>query len=189
MAPSVVTELKGAGGPVEHLSVGAAAEVGVHEDAITGGVDAWGGSPARALERRAAELTAGGADGADPIGEVFAVGVADREDRDVLGAVSVGVCDCCVRERVASLEWCRVFVFPAVAASDRLALVDVAGAQSGQGALFGGVALAAVLDQGRPRDDTVGCEALDFGDQAAGGDRLGLVGRRRRTTAAHPVWR
>ena len=95
---------EGAGGPVEHRSVGTAAEVGVHEDAITGGVDAWGGSPARTLECRAAELAAGGADGADPIGEVFAVGVADREDRDVLGAVSVGVRDCCVRERVASLE-------------------------------------------------------------------------------------
>ena len=119
---------EGAGRPVEHLSVGAAAEVGVHEDAITGGVDARVGSPARALECRAAELAAGGADGADPIGEVFAVGVADREDRDVLGTVPVGVCDCRVRERVAGLEWCRVFVFPAVAVADRLAVVDVAGA-------------------------------------------------------------
>ncbi len=141
---------EGAGGAVEHLSVAAAAEVGVHEDAIAGGVDARGGSPARTLECRAAELASGGADGADPIGEVFAVGVADREDRDLLGAVSVGVRDGCVRERVACLEWCRVFVFPALAASDRLALVDVAGAQAGQGALFGGVALAAVLDAASP---------------------------------------
>ncbi len=30
--------------------------------------------------------------------------------------------------------------------------------------------------QRRPRDDTVGCEALDFGDEAAGGDGLGLSG-------------
>ena len=91
------------------------AEIGVHEDAIAGGVDASRGSPTRPLECRAAELTAGGADGADPIGEVFAVGVADREDRDLLGAVSVGVRDCGVRERVACLERCRVFVFPALA--------------------------------------------------------------------------
>ena len=69
-----------------------------------------------------------------------------------------------------------MFVFPAVAVADRLAVVDGAGAQTGQGALFRGVALAAVLDQRRPRDGTVGREELDFGDQAARRDRLGLAG-------------
>ena len=63
----------------------------MEEDAVAGGVGARVGSPAGALEGRAAELAAGGAEGADAVGEVFAVGVADREDGDVLGAVPVGV--------------------------------------------------------------------------------------------------
>ena len=166
---------EGAGGPVEHTSVGTAAEVGVHEDAITGGVDTRGGSPARDLECRAAELasaarmvrmrsarssqsawlTARTATCSAPCRSASATAAAASASR-----VSTGVGCSCSQPSPRGSPGCRRrhrrAGWPARAVR--------------------GVALAAVLDQRRPRDRTVSCEALDFGDQAAGGDGLGLVG-------------
>ena len=53
-----------------------------------------------------------------------------------------------------------------------------------QSCLFGGMGLAAVLDQYRPRDYTVSGESFHLDGEAAGGRPVVLGGRRRRTTAA-----
>ena len=82
---------------------GGVVEVGVDEDPVAGGVDARVGTPAGAGEGGAAQLAAGGADGPDAVGEVFAVGVAHGEHGDVLGAVAVGVFDRGGGERLAGV--------------------------------------------------------------------------------------
>ncbi len=146
------------------------------EDAVTGGVDARVGSPARSGRRGAAEFPSGGADGADAIGEVFAVGVTDGEDGDVFGTGAVGVANGGFGERVAGVGGRVEFVFPAVCGADGAAGVDVAGAVVRQRCSFGGIVLAPVLAERRGRDHTCAGEAFEFDDEAAGGDGLCLVG-------------
>ncbi len=174
--PAVVDVEDGAGGSVEHALFGVAAVVGVDEDAVTGGVDARVGSPARSGRGRAAEFTARGAEGADPIREVFAVGVTDGEDGDVFGTDAVRVANGGFGERLAGVGGSGEFVFPTVCGADGAAGVDVAGAVVRQRCSFGGIVLASVLAERRGRDHAGAGEAFEFDDEAAGGDGLGLVG-------------
>ena len=125
--------------------------------------------------RGAAQLPTCGADGADAVGQVFAVGVADRQYRDVVDTVVIGVGDRRRGERVTGLTDRVVFVFPAVLGADLLAGVDVASAETRERVTFGRILLPAILGEHRDWKALNYGEAREFADEPAGGDRLCLV--------------
>ncbi len=137
----------GAGGAVVDRPLAAMVGVGVDEDPVACRVGAGVGSPGRSGEGGAAQFAAGGAQGADAIGEVFAVGVADGEDGDVLGAVAIGVDGRGAGEALAGVDGSGALVFPAVAGADLVAGVEVADPVAGERLAFGRVVLAAVLGE------------------------------------------
>ena len=145
------------------------------EDAVAGRVGARLYAPSRTTDGGAAQLSACGAEGADAVGEVFAVGVADRQYRDVGDTVVIGVGDRGCGERLASLSDGRVLVFPARGA-DLLAGVDVASAQTRERVAVGWISLSTIAGQCRDGNALVGGDAREFGEESAGGDRLCLVG-------------
>ena len=72
-------------------------------------------------------------DGAYPVGEqVFAVGVAHGQHRDVFDAMTIRIGDRGLRERLVGLGQAGEFVFPAVAGTDDLARVDITGPVGGE---------------------------------------------------------
>lgn len=131
--------------------------------------------PPGTREDGAAELSAGDADHADPVGEVFAVAMGDSEHHNLVDTKVVGVGHSRRGEGVTGRCWGLVVVFPAVGAADGLALGDVAAAVDGQSLLFGGVSLAAVDGQVRRGDRLVVGEASELGGEPAGPDRTALV--------------
>ena len=129
----------GGGRAVGQPAVGGA-QRGVEEDPVAGAVIAVTVPPAGSGHGGCGQLLAVASDRTDPVGEVFAVRVADGKDRELAGAVPVSVCDGCVRERVAGLFRGGVLVFPAVGGADGLTAGDITGAVAGERGTFGRVA-------------------------------------------------
>jgi hypothetical protein len=181
-SPGIVDRVEPAGGHggdgdnaavVEPLAVGG--EGAVDQDAVAGGVAALAVSPGGPGQLGAVDLAGRPEPAADPVGDVFAVGVGDREGGDAGGSVGGDVSNDGGGEGFAGGVRGAEIVLPAVSAADCLAGGHEAGPVDGEGVAFGGVELAAVLGQVRGGDVPVGAEAGEFGAEPAGSYRLGLV--------------
>jgi hypothetical protein len=168
------------GGDGHHAAVVEAlpvpSEGAVDEDAVAGGVAALAMSPGGPGEVGAVDLAGRLEPAPDPVGEVFTVGVRDREGHDPGRAVGGDVSDDGGGERFPGGVGGTEVVFPAVVAADGLAGGDEPGPVEGEGVAFGRVELTAVLGQLRRGDLIVRAEAGEFGAETTGPHRLGLVG-------------
>jgi hypothetical protein len=160
----------GSGGAVTESGAGGGFEVGVDEDAVTGRVGARFQTPAGSKECGSAQLSARYTDGADSIGEVFAVRVAHREHRDVFDPETIGIGDRRQRQLVAGLSDRAVFVFPPVSGADLLADLDVTTSEPFERDPFGLILLSAVLGQRRGGDPPGGGEPFKLADQSTSRD-------------------
>jgi hypothetical protein len=150
---------------VEALPAGA--QRAVDEDAVTGGVVAFGVVPGRSGHLRAVDVPGGAESVPYAVGEVFAVGVGDGQGDRPGGTVGSDVGDDGVGEgfprRVRGAE----VMFPAGPGADGLAEGDVSGPVVGERVAFGGFELAAVRRELRGRDAALVAEAGEFGTDPA----------------------
>ena len=131
----------------------------MHQDPVAGGVEPGSGpqpGPARVGPRNSPRASR--RRGSDRRGLRSRRG--SPRGPPLVGAVSVGVHDGRVRDRVASLECCRVFVFPAVE-SRIVWLASTSPARGWPARPVRRGRVSAVLDQGGPRDGVSGGETLE----------------------------
>ena len=139
------------------------------------------GRPPRPGQGRAGEGASATEAGADPVGQVFGVGVGDDQCRDLLGAVAADVGAYGVGHRAAGLGRGGQLVLPAVLGTQLLGRSRVASAEHSQRLLVGRVDLAAVDREPSRGDKALVGQPLDVVGDPAGADGLGLAG-----VAQHP---